>query len=326
MAKDLLEDIKEPVKEYLLSFDDMYETYTENSVELIKKLSSYIHSSKGKQIRPILTLLSAGLHGQINDGTLRAALSLELLHTATLAHDDVVDNSYLRRHKDTINAIWGNKIAILTGDYFLTVLLSILIRNNDFDTLAVVSEAARQIIEGEFLQQQKSLQFDYSEENYFDVICKKTAVLIGACCETGALSVGTGKEMRARMYEIGRLLGLAFQIKDDILDYSIDSKTGKLPGNDIKELKFTLPLIYHFQTISSEERQKLLHDLKTKNSEENFVNYLINSVISSGGLAYAEKRMNEICEEVREKISGFPSSIYKEAFMNAVDYISIRNT
>src|SRR3954465_3247892 len=262
-----VDEIKEPVAHHMEVFEDKFKSAMRSSVPLLDKITTYIVKRKGKQIRPMFVFLSAQVAGEINESTYRAAALIELLHTATLVHDDVVDDSNERRGFFSVNALWKNKIAVLIGDFLLSKGLLLSLDNNDFHLLKIVSTAVREMSEGELLQIEKARRLDISEEVYFDIITKKTATLIAACCAAGAASVTGDKNIIAAAREFGTLTGIAFQIKDDLFDFGSGEDIGKPTGIDIKEKKMTLPLIYALNRSTWLEKRKIINIIKNHNEE-----------------------------------------------------------
>jgi len=274
-------------------FEDKFKDAMKSSVPLLNHITSYIVKRKGKQIRPMFVFLSAKVSGEINDSTHRAAALIELLHTATLVHDDVVDDSNERRGFFSVNALWKNKIAVLIGDFLLSKGLLLSLDNNDFHLLKIVSNAVREMSEGELLQIEKARRLDISEEVYFEIITKKTAALIAACCAAGTASVTNDEKTIALAKEFGILTGIAFQIKDDLFDFGGDDQIGKPTGIDIKEKKMTLPLIYALNNSSWSEKRKIINIIKNHNEESEQVKKVIDFVIAKGGIAYANRIMHD---------------------------------
>src|SRR5688572_20173432 len=285
-----LQDIKAPIASELESFEKHFRDSVRSRVALLDKIMHYIVHRKGKQMRPIFVLLSARMCGEITQKTYTAASLVELLHTATLVHDDVVDDAHQRRGVFSINALWKNKIAVLVGDYLLSRGLLVALDNKAYDILQIMSRAVRDMSEGELLQIEKARRLDITEEIYFDIIRKKTASLIAASCAAGASSVTDDEEMIGRFYRFGESIGIAFQIKDDLFDYG-DIDVGKPRAIDIQEKKMTLPLIYTLQNVDSSTRKSLIRTVEKHNKDKRKVNELIAQVQKSGGLVYAQKVM-----------------------------------
>ncbi len=316
---DQVKQITAPIEQELKDFEGYFRNSMKSDVALLDKVTHYIVKRKGKQMRPMFVFLSAKMLGQVNQATYDAATLVELLHTATIVHDDVVDDASERRGFFSVNALWKNKIAVLVGDYMLSRILLISIEKNNTDLLGVISRAVREMSEGELLQIDKARKLDITEEVYFDVIKKKTASLISSCCEAGALSVGD-YENRERMKTFGEYVGMAFQIKDDIFDYGSSEKVGKPTGNDIRENKMTLPIIYALNNSTDSEKRKLMDILKNHNDNSKKIKEAIDIVIDSGGIAYAEKIMFDFAEKAVALITGFPESDAKSSLIGLVNY------
>ena len=289
-------------------------------VPLLEKITSYIVKRKGKQIRPMFVFLAAQMHGEVNESTYRAAALIELLHTATLVHDDVVDDSNERRGFFSVNALWKNKIAVLIGDYLLSKGLLLSLDNDDFHLLKLVSNAVREMSEGELLQIEKARKLDISEEIYFEIIRQKTATLIAACCASGAASVTSDKQVIDTMKQFGTLTGIAFQIKDDLFDFGDGSEIGKPTGIDIKEKKMTLPLIYALKNSTYLEKRKIINIVKNHNENPQKVAEVIDFVFAKKGIEYAEKIMHQYKNEALNLLKGFPSSDAKRSLEQLVIY------
>ncbi len=320
-----VKEIKADVAEEMKIFEEKFKDSMASDVPLLNRITHYITKRKGKQMRPMFVFLTAKMINEmVEEKSYRAASLIELLHTATLVHDDVVDDANERRGFFSVNALWKNKIAVLVGDYLLSQGLQISVKNNELDLLDIVSEAVREMIEGELLQVEKARKLDITEEVYFEVIRKKTASLIAACCAAGAASVTTNIETIQTMKRFGELVGLAFQIKDDIFDYGDDESIGKPTGNDIREQKMTLPLIYALNNSSAEERRTLMNIVKNQNEDKVAVKKAIDMVIKSGGISYAHQRMLEIKAEAVELIEEIPNNRSKEVLLGLVEYTVTR--
>ena len=274
-----VDEIKRPVEQHMQAFEQKFKDAMKSTVPLLDKITNYIIKRKGKQIRPMFVFLSAQVSGEINDSTHRAAALIELLHTASLVHDDVVDDSNERRGFFSLNALWKNKIAVLVGDFLLTNGLSLALENDDFHLLKIANDAVREMSEGELLQIEKARRLDISEAVYFDIITKKTAALLAACCAAGAASVTSDKQTIALFKEFGILTGIAFQIKDDLFDFGTEEDIGKPTGIDIKEKKMTLPLIYALNNSTWLEKRKIINIIKNHNEESEEVMKVIQFVI-----------------------------------------------
>jgi octaprenyl-diphosphate synthase len=319
-----LEDIKQPVAADLDTFEGHFKQVMKSDKMLLDKITHYIIRRKGKQMRPMFVFLSASLCGNVNHNTHIAASMIELLHTATLVHDDVVDDAHMRRGFFSINALWKNKIAVLVGDYLLSRGLLVSVENNQFELLRITSRAVQEMSEGELLQQQKSRLLDITEAVYFDIITQKTASLIAACCEAGASSAGAAPEIREKMNRFGHLAGLAFQVKDDIFDYGDGSLIGKPAGIDIQERKMTLPLIYALREAPAAERKRALQTVRHYNTDAKRVRELVQWVHQRGGIQYAIEKMHEFRHQAVALLNEFSPSPARESLIGLVDYTIAR--
>jgi len=308
-----------PIEMELTQFEEHFKNTMRSDVPLLDKVTQYIVKRKGKQMRPMFVFLTAKMLGESNVTTFDAASLVELLHTATLVHDDVVDDANERRGFFSVNALWKNKIAVLVGDYMLSRILLLSIEKNNTELLGVVARAVREMSEGELLQIEKARHLDITEDVYFDVIRKKTASLIATCCEAGAISVGA-MEQRENMRKFGELVGLAFQIKDDIFDFGSPGNIGKPTGNDIREQKMTLPIIYTINHGSKEVRSELMDIVKNHNEESKHIKKAIQLVINNGGIEYAHQRMTELANEALTIIQPLPESPAKRSLIELVHY------
>ena len=314
--------IKEPVNQEMELFETKFRESMSSKVALLNRITHYIVNRKGKQMRPMFVFLTAKLlnDGQVNERTYRGASVIELIHTATLVHDDVVDESNKRRGFFSINALWKNKIAVLVGDYLLSKGLLLSIDNGDFDLLRIISVAVREMSEGELLQIEKARRLDINEEIYYDIIRQKTATLIAACCSLGACSVKPGSGDVENFRKFGELCGMAFQIKDDLFDYG-EEKIGKPTGIDIKEQKMTLPLIYTLNNCSKSEKRWLINSVKNHNKNSKRVKEVIAFVKARGGLDYAVQKMLGFKEEALALLQAYPESEYKSSLELMVNYV-----
>ncbi|AMA50042.1 MULTISPECIES: polyprenyl synthetase family protein [Flavobacterium] len=320
---DITSQIKQPILKEMELFEKKFHSSMSSKVALLNRITYYIVNRKGKQMRPMFVFLTAKMISEegVLDRTYRGALVIELIHTATLVHDDVVDDSNRRRGFFSINALWKNKIAVLVGDYLLSKGLLLSIDNGDFDLLKIISVAVREMSEGELLQIEKARRLDITEEIYYEIIRQKTATLIAACCSLAACSVRPDDSVLIeKMRKFGELIGMAFQIKDDLFDYS-EEAIGKPTGIDIKEQKMTLPLIYVLNTCSSKEKKWLINSIKNHNKNKKRVKEVITFVKENNGLAYAEKKMIEFQEEALMLLADFPESDYKKALILMVNYV-----
>lgn len=319
-----LKDIQIPIAIELKQFESRFKESMRSSVPLLNRITQYILKQKGKQMRPMFVFLSAGLCGDINDSTYRAASLVELLHTASLIHDDVVDNANERRGFFSVNALWKNKVAVLLGDFLLSKGMSLSVKHNELNLLKVMSDAVEEMSEGELLQIEKARKLDIEEAIYFEVIRKKTASLIAACCACGASSVGAEKETIERLYLFGEKVGIAFQIKDDLFDFGLDD-IGKPVGNDIKEKKMTLPLIYALRNTSRSEKRRIINLIKNHSENKDKVAEVITFVRSSGGMDYAREKMLQYQQEAFDILKEFPQNTYREALEQLVKFTTERN-
>ncbi len=301
-------------------FENYFKAAMKSDVMLLDKITHYIIKRKGKQMRPMFVFLSSKLCGGITPATYTAASLIELLHTATLVHDDVVDVSNTRRGFFSINALWKNKIAVLVGDYLLSKGLLLSVENNQFELLRIVSKAVQEMSEGELLQQEKSRLLNLTEDIYYDIIRQKTASLIAACCQSGASAAGADKESVEKMYQFGLNIGLAFQIKDDLLDYGFGEDIGKPTGIDIQERKMTLPLIYTIQKSTPAERRMLVSIVKRHNTDKSKVKELMDTVVKAGGIEYARKKMAEFRDKALNIISTFPDGDARASLTELVHF------
>jgi len=320
-----LKEIKAPIREHIATFEDKFRYSMKSNVPLLDKVTRYIIKRKGKQMRPMFVFFAAGICGNINESTHRAASLIELLHTATLVHDDVVDDSNLRRGYFSINALWKNKIAVLVGDYLLSRGLLLALDNNEFSLLKIVSNATREMSEGELLQIEKARRLDIEEDIYFEIIRKKTASLIASCCAAGAESVSASPEIVAKMNQFGEFVGIAFQIKDDLFDYQDNKSIGKPNGIDIKEQKMTLPLIYMLNNSSFLEKRRIVNIVKNHNNEPDKVSEIIEKVNRSGGIEYSTQKMIEYQEKAFDLLHVFPESPMRNSLEQLVVYTTERN-
>ena len=322
----VVERIKKPIYEEMELFEKKFKNSMSSKVPLLNRITHFIVNRKGKQMRPMFVFLVAKMlgNGKINERTYRGAAVIELIHTATLVHDDVVDESNKRRGFFSINALWKNKIAVLVGDYLLSKGLLLSIENEDFDLLKIISIAVREMSQGELLQIEKSRNLDISEEIYYKIIRKKTATLLAACCAMGAKSVNAEKENVAKMHEFGELLGMAFQIKDDLFDYS-DKKIGKPTGIDIKEQKMTLPLIHALNVMERSDKKWLINTVKNHNKDKKRVRQAIKKIKEIGGLKFANEKMEFFRSRAIELLKTFPKNTYRDSLELMVNYVIERS-
>ncbi len=319
-----VKEIKAPIEKEMDEFELKFKASMKSSVPLLDKITHYIVKRKGKQLRPMFVFLSAKLVGDMNDSTYRAASLIELLHTATLVHDDVVDDSNERRGFFSVNALWKNKIAVLVGDFLLSRGLLLSVDNKDYHLLGLVSNAVREMSEGELLQIEKARKLDIDEAVYFDIIRKKTASLIASCCACGAASVTKDEKVIEQLRAFGEAVGIAFQIKDDLFDYGNGSNIGKPTGIDIKEKKMTLPLIYALNNASYFEKRRIINIVKNNNNDPEKVAEVIDFVIHSGGIQYAEEKMNGYKNTALELLRPFADKPSKASLEGLVRYTTER--
>ncbi len=314
--------IKQPIQFEMELFEKKFYESMSSQVALLNRITYYIVNRKGKQMRPMFVFLTAKMlsGGTVNERTYRGASVIELIHTATLVHDDVVDDSNRRRGFFSINALWKNKIAVLVGDYLLSKGLLLSIDNGDFDLLRIISVAVREMSEGELLQIEKARRLDIVESVYYDIIRKKTATLIASCCALGARSVVENDDEVENMRHFGELIGMAFQIKDDLFDYT-DDAIGKPTGIDIKEQKMTLPLIYTLNNCSKDEKSWLINSIKNHNKDKKRIKEVIAFVKNKNGLAYAEQKMLDFQQQALALLEKYPDSDYKKALILMVNYV-----
>lgn len=319
-----MEIAQQIILQELKEFEIHFRQAVKSNVPLLDKIMQFIVKRKGKQLRPMFVLLSAKLGGEINDKTYRAASLVELLHTATLVHDDVVDESLERRGFFSINALWKNKIAVIVGDYLLSKGLLLSLDNNDFKTLQILSTAIKLMSEGELLQLEKARNLNLEEETYFEIIKNKTASLLASSCAAGASSTFDNEEYIERMRTFGEKTGIAFQIKDDLFDYG-NANIGKPTGNDIKEKKMTLPLIYTLNNVNPALRRKLIYIVKNENTKKDKVRFLIDEVQKAGGIEYAKKKMLYYRDEALAVLYNFPENEARKGLEELVRYTTDRN-
>ena len=315
----VLENIKKPIENELAEFEIRFKEAMKSNVALLDRVTSYIVKRKGKQVRPMFVFLSANLCGGITEATYNGASLVELLHTATLVHDDVVDDSMERRGFFSINALWKNKIAVLVGDFLLSKGLLLAVENEHFSLLKIISASVKDMSEGELLQMEKARKLDITEEVYFDIITKKTASLISSACGIGAASTTTDQTLIDKVKQLGEYIGIAFQIKDDLLDYG-EKEIGKPRGIDIKEQKMTLPLIYALNNAEKKVKKKMIYIVKNENHKKKKVNEVIAFVNNSGGIEYTIKQMNIYKDKALALLNTFPASESRNSLEELVNY------
>ena len=320
MSKESIKKIKAPILKELEEFEPRFRESMKSDVALLDKITHYIIRRKGKQLRPIFVFLCAKICGETNDSTYRAAALIELLHTATLVHDDVVDDSQERRGAFSLNALWKNKIAVLVGDFLLSKGLLFSMKNKDYHLLEIVTYAVQEMSEGELLQIEKARKLDIEEPVYFEIIRQKTASLIASCCACGAASTGADEKTIEKMKELGELIGISFQIRDDLFDYDLGEDIGKPTGIDIKEKKLTLPLIHALLKANSADKKKIINIIKNENENPQKVAEVIEYVIKSGGIEYAAKKMHEYKDKALTLLRTFPENESRDSLEELITY------
>jgi octaprenyl-diphosphate synthase len=320
-----LDNIRPVIGKELDEFEIRFREAMKSSVPLLDKITYYLIKRRGKQLRPMLVLFSAGINGKITESTYYAASLVELLHTATLVHDDVVDDAYRRRGVFSINALWKNKIAVLVGDYLLSRGLLLGLENKEHRLLEIVSRAVRKMSEGELLQIEKTRRLDLNEEVYLQIISGKTGSLVAACCASGAASAGAPDNIIERMREMGEKIGIAFQIKDDLLDYGTGSNTGKTSGADLKDKKLSLPLIHSLSKSSSSERRRIINLVKNYEGSAKDAREILDFVKVKGGIDYANSCMKELTTAAKLLLADFPPSPYLTAFHQLIEFVTERD-
>lgn len=321
----ILEEIRRPVSEEMKLFEGIFRSSMKSKSSLLDLVINYIIRKKGKQIRPLFVFLTAKMLGGVNESTYRAASLIELLHTASLIHDDVVDESYERRGSFSINALWKSKVAVLVGDYFLARGMLLAVDNNEFDILRIVSEAVREMSEGELLQIQKSRKLNITKEEYFNIIRKKTATLFGACTAAGAHSSGADFQTVNLLKSFGENVGIAFQIKDDLFDYQKKGIIGKPTGNDLKEKKFTLPLIHALENGYEGDRSHIIRIIKSHYISSKKIQEIIDYVVEKKGIEYSVSKMNDYKNEALNLLMTYPDNDAKRSLINLVEYVISRD-
>ena len=319
-----LDDIREPVRLEMKEFNKRFKNSISSNIPLVNLVTAYILKRKGKQMRPLFVFLTSKMTGDITPSSYTAASLIELMHTATLVHDDVVDDSNERRGAFSVKAIWKSKIAVLLGDFLLAKGLILAVQEKEYDLLEIVSNASREMSEGELLQLQKSRSLNIDIETYYEVIRKKTATLIASCTSSGALASGASQEIVDMAYEMGINIGMAFQIKDDLFDYQDNGLIGKPAGNDIKEKKFTLPLIYALNQSERRQSKAIIRKINKGNKSQEVVNEVIRFVKENGGLEYANEKMHEFKQMAIETLDSFPDTPARKSLKDLVEYTVAR--
>ena len=316
-----IKEIKNPIQQEMLLFEKKFKDSLNSKVPLLDKILHYIVKRKGKQMRPMFVFLSGKLFGEINESSFRAASLIELLHTATLVHDDVIDDANMRRGFFSINALWKNKIAVLVGDYLLSKGLLMSLENEEYDLLQIVSKAVKEMSEGELLQIEKARKLDIEEDVYFEIIRQKTATLIAACCACGAVTAKQDKETVERMRKFGELIGIAFQMKDDLFDYYNEDVIGKPTGIDIKEQKMTLPLIYTLRNCDRKQKKFIIQTVKNHNTNSERVSKVLEIVKKSGGINYTIEKMKTYQEEALRLLKTFDYNESRKSLELLVNFV-----
>ena len=316
-----IREIKKPIQQEMLLFEKKFKDSLNSKVPLLDKILHYIVKRKGKQMRPMFVFLSGKLFGEINESSFRAASLIELLHTATLVHDDVIDDANMRRGFFSINALWKNKIAVLVGDYLLSKGLLMSLENEEYDLLQIVSKAVKEMSEGELLQIEKARKLDIEEDVYFEIIRQKTATLIAACCACGAIAAEQDKETIERMRKFGELIGIAFQMKDDLFDYYNEDVIGKPTGIDIKEQKMTLPLIYTLRNCDRKQKKFIIQTVKKYNTNNDRVSKVLEIVKKSGGINYTIEKMKAYQEEALRLLKTFEDNESRKSLELLVNFV-----
>ncbi len=322
--KQQLAEIKTPIAREIDEFEKKFRDSMKSDVLLLDKIMGYIVRRKGKQMRPIFVFLTAGTVGQISEATYRGAALIELLHTATLVHDDVVDDASHRRGVFSINALWKNKVAVLVGDYLLSRGLLLSVEHDDFHLLKIVSNAVKEMSEGELLQMEKARKLDITEDVYYDIVRQKTASLIASCCAVGASSAGSDDKLIEQMRLFGERVGMAFQIKDDLFDYGT-REVGKPLGIDIKERKLTLPLIYALQKAGWADKRHIINLIRNQSHKTKKVQEVIDFVKASNGIDYSIQVMQDFAEQALAMLDEFPDSPYKNSLRQLVTFTISRD-
>ncbi len=315
-----LDEIREPVRLEMKEFNTQFKNSISSNIPLLNLVTTFVLKKKGKQMRPLFVFLTSKMTGQITPSTYTAASLIELMHTATLVHDDVVDDSNERRGAFSVKAIWKSKIAVLMGDYLLAKGLLLAVEHKEYDLLEIASNASREMSEGELLQLQKSRSLNIDIDTYYEVIRKKTASLIASCTESGARASGASNEVVKKAYDMGINIGMAFQIKDDLFDYQDNGLIGKPAGNDIKEKKFTLPLIYALNQADRSRSRAIIRKIKRGNSNQLLVNEVVQFVRENGGVEYASEKMQEFKQKAMDTLDSFPDTAARKSLKDLVEF------
>ena len=316
-----IKNIKHPISEEMSLFENKFKESLKTNVSLLDKIMHYIIKRKGKQMRPMFVFLCSKLFNNVNESTYTAASLIELLHTATLVHDDIIDESNFRRGFFSINSLWKNKISVLVGDFLLSRGLLLAVEKEEFKLLKIVSKAVKEMSEGELLQIEKTRKLDITEEIYYEIIKKKTATLISACCESGAQASNASPEDVEKMSDFGEKAGIAFQIKDDLFDYTQNPLIGKPTGIDIREKKMTLPLIYTLNKVDDKTKKYIINTIKNDSKNSKKVEDIIKLVKSNNGLDYAERKMNLYYQQALNILEEFPNNEAKNSLIKLLEYV-----
>jgi octaprenyl-diphosphate synthase len=317
----LLNEIRKPIHSEMQRFEKHFRESMKSNIPLLNVITNYLLRRKGKQMRPMFVFLTAGLCGEITPSSFVAASLIELLHSASLIHDDVVDESYERRGFFSINALWKSKVAVLLGDYLLAKGLLLSLKEKEHELLRLVTDAVREMSEGELMQIQKSRKLNITKEEYFEIIRKKTATLIAACTACGAWSASNDNGLTEKFRVFGEKVGMAFQIKDDLFDYQQKGFIGKPTGNDIKEKKFTLPLIHALEVCPEKERKHIIRTIRKHNNNANKVQEVIGFARTHGGLEYSETQMHNYRNEAMAILDEMPDNQHKKSLQDLVNYV-----
>lgn len=320
-----LKTIQAPISKELEEFENYFKNALRSQVSLLDKIMYYIVKRKGKQVRPMFVFFSAQLANEIQPSTYTAAALVEIIHTATLVHDDVVDDSMQRRGFFSINALWKNKIAVLVGDYLFSTGLDIALKEKQYEVLEILNHAIKELSEGELLQIEKARKLDIDESVYYEIIRQKTASLIAASCAAGAASVSKDQSLISKIKQIGEWIGMAFQIKDDLFDFGEDI-IGKPLGIDIKEKKLTLPLIYALNHIDRDQKKEIINTIRNHSDDKKRVKQIIEMVRQSGGLEYSNKIMNQYADKAKEELLTFPPSAARDGLHALIDFTISRKS
>lgn len=317
----MLDQIRQPINQHLQAFEPFFRKQMRTPIGVLNAINNHVLRRKGKQLRPMLVFLSAGIVGPIDEASYVAAAMIEMLHTATLIHDDVVDEAYQRRGCLSVNALWRSKAAVLVGDFMLAQGLNVAVNHDRLDMLRVINNTVRAMSEGELMQLERSRKLNLDEQAYYEIIGKKTAALISACCQNGAIAAGASEQCVETLAQFGTDLGIAFQMRDDLLDYQPHGLTGKAAGNDIKERKLTLPLIHALRQASATDRRHALTLLRLPDKSRHDVDALVDFATTQGGIAYTEQQMRRIAQQASDRLLQFAESPFRQSLQQLCDYV-----